>query len=87
MMKFLRKVFGADESRPARGDTRVTYWREPGHGTYNFHVQDGNNEVVCQSTQGYVTEEGCLEGIENARQAFSSAVVVRRIVASEDSAL
>lgn len=83
VLKFLRKAFGPDESRPMRGDTRVTYWQHPDTGKWNFHVQDGNNEVLCQSTQGYNSEASVLDGIENAREAFETACVVKRTVADQ----
>ncbi len=78
MHRFLKRVFGIGEERPRRGDTRVTYWRETMGRKWNFHVQDGNNEIVCQSNQGYETEAACLKGIENARDAFNDAIVVKR---------
>jgi uncharacterized protein YegP (UPF0339 family) len=77
MMKFLKKLFGPTEYRPGVGEPRVTYWNTPSVG-WNFHVQDGNNEVVCQSTQGYRSEAEVLSGIENARDAFNNATPVRR---------
>lgn len=84
MKAFLRKHFGqllgVPAPRPRRGDTRVSYWMNMDR-KWNFHVQDGNNEVVCQSSQGYGSEAACLAGIENARHAFTDAVVVQRELA------
>jgi uncharacterized protein YegP (UPF0339 family) len=85
MMKFLRKIFGEGEQRPARGDTRITYWRTlpdaTGIAVWNWHCQDGNNEVVCGSTQGYQSEAACLRGIANAQDAMCTATPVRRDLA------
>lgn len=80
-MRFLRKLWGSDEERPMRGDTRVTYWRAPAAG-WSWHCQDGNNEVVCASNQGYADEQSCLEGIENARDAMNCAKLVKRTIAA-----
>lgn len=77
MMKFLKKLFGVQDARPSRGDTRVSYWKNRA-AQWNWSCQDGNNQVVCGSTQGYETEAGCLKGIENARDALYNAVVVKR---------
>lgn len=71
-MKFLKKLFGITEARPHRGDTRITYWKSATG--WSWHCQDGNNEVVCSSNQGYETAAACLAGVRNASEAMNGAL-------------
>ena len=81
MKRFLKALFGGGNGdHRFRGDTSVDYWREDG-GTWNWHCIDGNNAVVCQSTQGYTSESACKEGIANAQDAMANAVVRKRTLA------
>lgn len=81
MKRFLAKVLGIKAQHLARGDTRVNYWREKTSRRWNWNCMDGNNEIVCSSNQGYNTEQGCTEGIENARDALATAFVLKKELA------
>ncbi|MEO6363721.1 MAG: hypothetical protein ABIO71_10865, partial [Caldimonas sp.] len=66
---------------PTIGEPRITYWRNIDQ-TWNYHLQDGNNEILVQCTQGLEGAEAVvLRAIDNARDAFDRAVPVRRDLA------
>jgi uncharacterized protein YegP (UPF0339 family) len=45
------------------------YWQSPKDSQYWFHLkEDGNSKIIIASTEGYKTEQGCLNGIESTKK-------------------
>jgi uncharacterized protein len=44
------------------------YWKSSKDSQYWFHLKEnGNNEIIIASTEGYQTESGCLKGIDSTK--------------------
>lgn len=41
-------------------------FKSAGNGQFYFNLTAGNNEIILQS-EGYVTKQGCLNGVESVR--------------------
>ena len=45
------------------------YWQSSKDSQYWFHLrEDGNREIILASTEGYKTEQGCLNGIDSTKK-------------------
>ena len=45
------------------------YWQSPKDSQYWFHLkEDGNGKIIIASTEGYKTEQGCLNGIASSKR-------------------
>ena len=45
------------------------FWLSNKDSQYWFHLkEDGNREIIISSTEGYKTEQGCLNGIDSTRR-------------------
>jgi uncharacterized protein YegP (UPF0339 family) len=45
------------------------YWQSKTDNQFWFHLkEDGNHEIILSSTEGYKTEQGCLNGIASTKK-------------------
>ena len=45
------------------------YWKSTKDSQYWFHLkEDGNHEIILSSTEGYKSEQACLNGIASTKQ-------------------
>jgi uncharacterized protein YegP (UPF0339 family) len=61
------------------------YWQSANDSQYWFHLKEnGNHEIILSSTEGYTSEQGCLNGIDSTKRNASSDNNYTRITGTND---
>ena len=61
------------------------YWFSTNDSQYWFHLkEDGNSEIILSSTEGYKTEQGCLNGIDSTKRNAPSESNYSRFTGTND---
>jgi uncharacterized protein YegP (UPF0339 family) len=60
------------------------YWFSTNDSQYWFHLKEhGNSEIILSSTEGYKSEQGCLNGIDSTKKNAPTDSNYKRIDGSD----